>query len=249
MEDLGPPLLKPASHFIKYNYSSAPDCFSLSLCFWNCEGISRNRLALQHIFNGFADIVCLSEVNGSDFTINLVLQEYHDIKFCSSNEIESNFGRSAILWKSHLDPIITQYPCPSHNICCIKIANDSTSPIYLASLYMPTAGKDTLFVDVLAELSNLFSDIYELVPDAVILIGGDLNNNFKNKPRYTIWTHFLAQYQVAQIELTKPTYHHHIGDGVFDSFIDSALLINPPPKCIHFFNPAIMSPIHSFTRQ
>ena len=74
----------------------------------------------------------------------------------------------------------------------------------------------------------LFSDIYKSFPNSVILIGGDLTNNFKNKPRYTIWTHFLAQYEVAQIELTKPTYHHHIGDGVFDSFIDRAFLINPP---------------------
>ena len=113
---------------------------------------------------------------------------------------------------------------------------------------MPTAGKDTLFVDVLAELSNLFSEIYESSPDSVILVGGDLNNNVKNKPRYTLWTHFLAQYQVAQIEVTKPTYHHHIGDGVFDSFLDSALLINPPPKYFHFFNSPNMSPIHSNIR-
>ena len=116
----------------------------------------------------------------------MVLQEYHDIKFCSSKETESNLGRSAILWKSQLDPIITQYPCPSHNISCIKIANESTKPIYLASIYMPTAGKDALFIDVLAELSNLFSDIYESFPDSVILVGGDLNNNSKNKPRYTL---------------------------------------------------------------
>ena len=95
---------------------------------------------------------------------------------------------------------------------------------------MPTAGKDNLFVEVLAELTNLISEIYESSPDSVILVGGDLNNNVKNKPRYILWTHFLAQYQVAQIEVPKPTYHHHIGDGVFDSFLDSALLINPPPK-------------------
>ena len=50
---------------------------------------------------------------------------------------------------------------------------------------MPTAGKDTLFVDVLAELSSLFSDIFESSPDSVILIGGDLNNSAKNKPRYS----------------------------------------------------------------
>ena len=30
--------------------------------------------------------------------------------------------------------------------------------------------------------------------------------------------------------MSKPTYHHHLGDGVFDSFLDSALLINPPPN-------------------
>ena len=110
---------------------------------------------------------------------------------------------------------------------------------------MPTAGKDNLFVEVLAELTNLISDIYESSPDSVILIGGDFNNNVKNKPRYNLWTHFLAQYQVAQIKVPKPTYHHHIGDGVFDSFLDSALLINPPPKCFHLFNSPNMSPLQS----
>ena len=79
------------------NCSSAPDCLSYRLCFWNCEGITRNRLAIQHIFNGYADIVCLSEVNGSDSTINTVLNENLDTKFCSSKEVEHNIGRSAIL--------------------------------------------------------------------------------------------------------------------------------------------------------
>ena len=185
--------------------------------FWNCEGISRNHLAIQHIL-GYTDIICLSEVNGSDSTINIVLNENHDIKFCSSKEVEHNIGRSAILWKAHLDPFITQHPCQSHSISCIKITNDSNYPIYLASLYMPTAGKDSLFVDVLAELTNLISDIFELSPDSVILIGGDLNNSAKNKPRYSLWNHFLDQYQVAQIDVYKPTYHHHLGDSVFDSF-------------------------------
>ena len=61
------------------------------------EGIVRNRLAIQHIFNSFAEIVCVSELNGSDSYICMVLQEYPNIKFCTSNESESNFGRSAIL--------------------------------------------------------------------------------------------------------------------------------------------------------
>ena len=33
---------------------------------------------------------------------------------------------------------------------------------------------------------------------------------------------------MSQIQPTKSTYHHHIGDGVFDSIIDGAVLIDPP---------------------
>ena len=52
---------------------------------------------------------------------------------------------------------------------------DSIYPTYIVSLYLPTAGKDSLYVDTLAELTNLISDIYENSTDPVILIGGDLN--------------------------------------------------------------------------
>ena len=85
-------------------------------------------------------------------------------------ELESNSGRSAILWKSDLDPIITQHPFPSQSITCIKITLESTNPIHLVSVYMPTAGKDPLFIEILAELSSLFSNIYDSFPDSIIII-------------------------------------------------------------------------------
>ena len=109
---------------------------------------------------------------------------------------------------------------------------DSNYPIFIVSLYLPTAGKDSLYVDSLAELTNLISDIYENSHDPVILLGGDLNNSYKNKPRYSLWNHFTNQYHISQIDIKKPTYHHHLGDGLFDSFLDSALLINPPLMCL-----------------
>ena len=81
MEDLGPPLYKPASSFImNKDCSSATDFYSYMIGFWNCEGISRNCLAIQYIL-GYTDIICLSEVNGSDSNINIVLKENHDINF------------------------------------------------------------------------------------------------------------------------------------------------------------------------
>ena len=80
----------PASSFIK-NKVCVPDTdvYSYMIGFWNCEGISRNRLAIQHIV-GYTDIICLSELNVSDSTINIVLKENHDIHFCSSDEVENN---------------------------------------------------------------------------------------------------------------------------------------------------------------
>ena len=199
------------------------------IAFWNCEGISRNQIAIQFIL-GYTDIICLSELNAADSTINIVLKESNGIHFCCSDDVENNLGRAAIIWKDYLDPYITQFPCQSNSISCIKIMVDSNYPIYIASLYMPTAGKDSLYVDTLAELTSLISDIYDNSTDPVILLGGDLNNSLKNKPRYSLWNHFISQYQITQIHIQKPTYHHHLGDGVFDSFLDSALLINPPPN-------------------
>ena len=199
------------------------------IAFWNCEGISRNQIAIQCILCS-TDIICLSELNEADSTINIVLKESKGIHFCCSDDVENNLGRSAILWKDFLDPYITQFPCQSNSISCIKIMVDSNYPIFIVSLYMPTAGKDSLYVDTLAELTNLISDIYEKFIDPVILIGGDLNNSLKNKSRFSLWNHFISQYQISQINVQKPTYHHHIGDGIFDSFLDSALLINPPPN-------------------
>ena len=35
------------------------------------------------------------------------------------------------------------------------------------------------------------------------------------------------QYNTTQIEPFKKTYHHHLGDGMFDSAIDGDVLINP----------------------
>ena len=46
---------------------------------------------------------------------------------------------------------------------------------------MPTAGKDPLYIDTLAELSEFISNIYDSTPDSIIILGGDFNNNAKNK--------------------------------------------------------------------
>ena len=213
----------------KCTTAATPDsCFSLNLSFRNIEGIIRNRLAIQYLFDNHVQVLCLSELNGPDSTISLVLQECPSIRYCTSDSSETNFGRAAILWKSDLDPIITQWPYSSPSFACIKIGLDGTPPIFLISVYMPTAGKDPLYIDTLAKLSELISNIYDSTPDSIIILGGDFNNNYKNKPRFTILSHFLAQYRVSQIRPFKPTYHHHIGDGVFDSYIDSVILINPP---------------------
>ena len=95
------------------------------------------------------------------------------------------------------------------HISCIKIDSDSNHPVFLISVYMPTSGKDPLYIDALADLSNVISDMYDSCPESMIILGGDFNNNSKNKPRFTLWSHFLAQYDISQINLMKPTYHHH----------------------------------------
>ena len=86
------------------------------------------------------------------------------------------------MFKTYGDDIIIK--------CRNKIEIDDTSPIFLISVYMATAGKDSLYIDALGEPSEVISNIYDSTPDSIIILGGDLNKNHKNKIRFSIWSHF-----------------------------------------------------------
>ena len=53
------------------------------------------------------------------------------------------------------------------------------------------------------------------------------NSNPKNITRSTLFSHFCSDFSLKRVSLSHPTYHHFVGDGVFDSEIDVLLFHGP----------------------
>ena len=72
---------------------------SFNISFWNIEGVSRNKLSIEFFFSSHVQILCLSELNGSNSLLSLILSGNAHIGYCASDETENNKVRAAILWE------------------------------------------------------------------------------------------------------------------------------------------------------
>ena len=57
---------------------------------------------------------------------------------------------------------------------------------------------------------------------------GDANVNQKNVSRVSLFKHLLTKYSLLSVDLDHPTYHHFLGNGVFDSSLDVLLYPDNP---------------------
>ena len=60
-------------------------------------------------------------------------------------------------------------------------------------------------------------------PEAAILIRGDGNVNKKDKVRTTLLSKLCQDWDLAEVNIGHPTYHHFLGDGSSDSQLDVLL--------------------------
>ena len=96
-------------------------------------------------------------------------------------------------------------------------------------IYLPTAGKEDKFVCTLATLKNLLEDIYEKHDgQCPLFICGDGNASSKNKARAALLNHVLSLHHLTCLNLLHNTYHHFIGNGVFDSDLNIILSLAAP---------------------
>ena len=66
-------------------------------------------------------------------------------------------------------------------------------------------------------------DLIDNHPTYTIFIRGDSNVNHNNTIRMKIFNNFLSLLNLKYINIKHRTYHHFVGDGVFDSNIDVVL--------------------------
>ena len=91
------------------------------------------------------------------------------------------------------------------------------------TLYLPTCNKDTEFMADLAELRNCLDKLTERFPDLLLYLRGDGNVNSNNTKRVILLQHLMRDYNLVQTEIEHSTYHHFMGDGLYDSSIDILL--------------------------
>ena len=94
-------------------------------------------------------------------------------------------------------------------------------------IYLPTAGKNCDFVNSLADLDVHISDLKSKYPDSAHFIRGDANSSMKNVNRHSLLTNFYTDLSFLRVPIQHNTYHHFVGNGVFDSELDVILYCRP----------------------
>ena len=113
----------------------------------------------------------------------------------------------------------------------LKIPNYTTS-CHIA-IYLPTSGLEAEFVSAMASLDACLEEIYLKYDPCPIFIRGDANVNEKHASRAPLFKHFLDKHDLLQLDLVHPTYHHFLGDGLFDSSLDVLLYKKLPQVSEH----------------
>ena len=132
-------------------------------------------------------------------------------------------GGTLVMWTKHLDPFVTIHPVSTTSFTplILQLPGHPVS-IHLA-LYLPTSGREQDFVSEITNLRICMEELIEMFPDAIIYIRGDSNVNQNNTSRVLLLNQFLELFSLLHALVDHNTYHHFVGNGLYDSNIDVLL--------------------------
>ena len=199
---------------------------------WNIEGIRKNHMTLKTFLDTEnPDLVFLSEPQ--IFLPDIAdYMTYFKGEYCwelnSEDKVDPELplihnkakGGTMLMWREELDPYITIIPCSSSSFLPAVLALPNYQVSAHIALYMPTAGKEDEFLDQMSQLNVCLELINDKYPDCQIFLRGDSNVNTNNKNRVKILEHLLSNKNLITCNINHKTYHHFMGDGLFDSNID-----------------------------
>ena len=212
--------------------NSSPTSVQLTSLTWNIEGIKRNLYSLRK-FSDLTqpDLIFISEpqIFQSDLqhSMSLFKGEYScELNSEDKFDIEASMirakaiGGTMVLWKHSIDKYISLYRSPSTSFLPI-VFNPPGCPLSVhIALYLPTSGKETEFIEQIVLLSNCLNEFGQQYDDCLIFLRGDGNVNPNNQERTRIFNSFLSNHNLVQSNIQHKTYHHFLGEGIFDSNID-----------------------------
>ena len=137
-------------------------------------------------------------------------------------------GGTMVLWATHLDPYVTISPTSTSSFTILVLQLPGYQTSVHVTLYLPTSGKDQEFVAELMDLQVCVEHLVDKYPKCALFIRGDSNVNIKNKYRSAIFSHFLDKFSLIKVPIQHTTYHHFLGNGLYDSEIDVLLHADLP---------------------
>ena len=132
-------------------------------------------------------------------------------------------GGTMILWKKSLDAYVTVLPVNTPSFLPILFHPPGCSPSLHISLYLPTSGKEPEFVQELTTLRIFIETIIEEAKAQIVYIRGDSNVNDNHTDRMKMLKSLMETLNLVRIPINHKTYHHFVGNGMFDSNIDVIL--------------------------
>ena len=131
------------------------------------------------------------------------------------------------MWRKELDPYIAVHATTTPSVLPIIFQPPGMARSVHITIYLPTSGLESEFIDALAELSNMVDDLEEKFPEALFFIRGDSNVNPNNSDRVPVFELFLLDQLLSSLNLHHSTYHHFTGNGASDSQLDVILSSRP----------------------
>ena len=150
--------------------SSASPCtpesskLDVTVLTWNVENLKSNRFTLKYFVDMMVpDFIFLNETQIFQFEEHLATDLFRD-NYCHSLNSDDIFdpelpfiknrsiGGTMILWKSSLDPFVTVLPKASASFLAILFHPPGSPPSIHVSLYLPTSGKETQFIEELSKV-------------------------------------------------------------------------------------------------
>ena len=129
-------------------------------------------------------------------------------------------GGTMVLWSTHLDPYVTIHHTGTSSFTVLILQLPGYQISIHVGLYLPTSGKDEDFITELTNLRVCVEQLTNKYPMSVLYIRGDSNVNIKNRNRAALFSQLLNMFSLLRVPLLHTTYHHFLGEGLYDSDID-----------------------------
>ena len=127
------------------------------------------------------------------------------------------------MWKTELDPYIKVHRVSTSSFLPLIFEPLNLPPSIHVAVYLPTLGRESDFLDELAQLNVCIYDLKDTYPDAQIYLRGDFNVSKTNKNRTHLLNKFCYDHALSQVNIEHETYHHFLGQGSSDSHLDRLL--------------------------